>query len=111
MSFDNDTNRKRVKKMSDTLLMLVKSAKSNKASRDDLTSLLAPFVANLDRVVPRTTMPSDAYDTGHKPAPTSGNAPQWSSVLDMAREADLKDLTGALSVYLNRIDEYLEAKK
>ena len=33
--------------------------------------------------------------------------PQWSSIREMAEPADLSDLTVAMAVYLNRLDEAL----
>jgi len=103
----NETNAKRVEKMMDTLKLIGKSAKSNKATADDLAELLTPLIRKL-RPLMGAASPAGQQEPAHTSGRVGSTAPQWASVQDMAREASLKDLTGAMAVYLNRIDEALD---
>ena len=71
MAFENDTNRGRVEKLLETFGHIQKSAKSNRASPDDIAKLLAPFTAVLRdsgaldaamRCTPTTPAPVPADD-------------------------------------------------
>ena len=62
--------------------------------------------------IPKSPIGDNPCPTAHQTdsgriGPWTRKAPQWASVHDMAMQADLKDLTYAMAVYLNRIDEVL----
>lgn len=86
------TNETRVEKILEILALLEKSAASNKASTEDMQKLLDPVTRVLEApakvAVPR-------------------NEPLGLTIKKLAEEAPLKDLTYALAIYLNRIDEHL----
>lgn len=107
MAFENDTNRGRVKKMVETLALIVKSAESNRASGGDVADMLRPLTDALAAHGAESTPANAAPNASEQRGSWTGNAPQWASVHDMAEQADLKDLTVAMAVYLNRIDEAL----
>ena len=71
--------------------------------------MLTPLTAMLVRIGAMTEQPATSV-TPVTPVPESNtqHVPQWASVREMAEQADLKDLTYALAVYLNRIGEELE---
>ncbi len=102
MAFQNDTNRGRVQKMVETLALIGKSAAANRASNDDMADMLRPLTDALASHGVIVSQPA-----GEQRGSWTGKAPQWASVHDMAEQADLKDLTYAMAVYLNRIDEAL----
>lgn len=101
MAFENNTNTGRVLKMIETLDLIEKSAQSNNAEPDAVAEMLRPLI---ERLAP--------FGAGEatQPAPIrnpSTYAPQWASVREMCEKADLRDLTVALAVFHNRIDELL----
>lgn len=101
MAFKNDTNAGRVQKMVETLALIEKSARSNRAGKAEVAAMLQPLsqaLAALTGEMPATSEPFRSRLT---------RVPQWSSVRDMAEKAELSDLTVAMAVYLNRIDEAL----
>lgn len=109
MPFDNPTNEARVRKMVETLTLIRKSARSNNAAPAEIVTLLGPLFAALAELGikadhERRLMRDTA--TGKRGSCT-GRAPQWASIRDMAEQANLKDLTYAMAVYLDRIDEAL----
>lgn len=107
MAFENDTNRGRVLKMVETLQLILKSAQSNRAEVTDIQDMLRPLTDELAGLVVAAA-PTVAQDVRQEQRGSwTGKAPQWASVHDMAEQADLKDLTVAMAVYLNRIDEAL----
>lgn len=80
--------------MREFLGLILKSAESNKTGGDEVAALLSPLLADLS---PFMTVKSSS----------NPKAPSWFTVRQMAQEASLKDLTTAMAVYLNRIDEHL----
>lgn len=104
--FFNDTNKGRVEKMRSTLEVMDKSARSNKATAEQWAELLQPVVSFIAVVTegvydPTSTTPEAAQPARSKPH-------YWNDVRAMAEEADLHDLTFAMAVFLNRIDEQLK---
>ena len=113
MAFENRTNEVRVRKMLETLDLIEKSAKSNKASEMAIGFALEPVFRRLLQMAPglqsgavATEQPATAPEAAAR-GRTGVTAPQWASVRDMAQEASLSDLTYAMAVYINRIDEHL----
>lgn len=68
MSFDNDTNHKRVQKILDTLDLIEKSAKSNKAAPEEVTKLLSSVA---ERVSTPTEKPKGGTLQTYKSPPGS----------------------------------------
>lgn len=109
MTFHGVQNDGRVRKIVDTLDLISKSAKSNRVGSDDEYAMLKPVFDKLgefgwhlkDSLVPEQDSP-----TSERPR----SQPQWFTVRQMAQEASLQDLTYAMAVYLNRIDEELKRK-
>lgn len=103
MAFTNKTNQNRVTKILETLDLIEKSARSNQASQEEMDQLLAPLHERFGLV------PSAEPEPEPEPKGRVGaSAPPWASVMDMAREAPLKDLTRALGIFMNRLDEEVE---
>lgn len=48
MPFDNDTNRKRVAKIVETLALIETSAAANRATTEDMREMLAPILGRID---------------------------------------------------------------
>lgn len=107
MAFENDTNRGRVQKMVETLALITKSAESNRAKSDDVAEMLRPLTDALSAHGVGNAPSSETRSADAPRGSWTGQAPQWASVRDMAEQADLKDLTVAMAVCLNRIDEAL----
>ncbi|WP_298571953.1 hypothetical protein [uncultured Aliiroseovarius sp.] len=107
MPFVNQTNEGRVLKMVETLQLILKSAQSNRAEDADVQNMLRPLTDELAGLG-AVAAPTVAQDVSQEQRGTwTSKAPHWASVHDMAEQADLKDLTVAMAVYLNRIDEVL----
>lgn len=107
MAFENDTNLGRVKKMIETLQLIVKSAQSNRADDEAIRDLLRPLTDELAALGANIPRPVTEQRSAEQKGSWTGKAPQWASIHDMAEQADLNDLTVAMAVYLNRIDEAL----
>jgi hypothetical protein len=107
MAFENDTNIGRVQKMVETLQLILKSAQSNRADDEAIRDMLRPLTDELTALGANTDQPDKGQSDTEQRGSWTGKAPQWASVHDMAEQADLKDLTVAMAVYLNRIDEAL----
>ncbi|WP_299671698.1 hypothetical protein [uncultured Roseobacter sp.] len=101
--FQNNTNDKRVQKILENLRLIEKSARANKAGPEQVTDLLKPVVDHIMSMGAAITedAPSPPRAGNGKPAP-------YMTVKQMAEEASLPDLTYAMAVYLNRIDEHLK---
>ncbi len=107
MAFQNDTNTGRVAKMIETLRLIQKSAQSNRAADHEVAAMLQPLTDELAALGAAAPLTAAAQGNTEQRGSWTGKAPQWASVHDMAEQADLKDLTVAMAVYLNRIDEAL----
>lgn len=100
MAFDNNTNRGRVTRILETLILIDKSADSNEAGEVEVRAMLDPLYQKLGIV--------SEEKPGAEPEPKGrigSSAPPWASVMDMANEADLKDLSSALIIYHHRLTE------
>ena len=105
MAFENQSNIGRVERMQDLLKHILKSARSNRATPEEVVALLKPLTDDLSSigVRPETAkMPTPVASGGY-----SVSGPQWANVRDMAEQAELKDLTVAMAVMMNRIEEIL----
>ncbi len=103
MSFKNSTNATRVNKIVDTIALLQKSADSNEATSEEIWGMMERPLEAIGKLCDadvEAPEPVAKTTSLHKEA-------AWSSVMIMAREASLKDLTAAMAIYLNRIDEEL----
>lgn len=103
MSFHGVQNDGRVRKIVELLDLIQKSARSNRVGADDEQAMLKPVFDKLSEMGWHIATGATNPDTkgGQKDAP-------WFTVYQMAQEADLKDLTRAMAVYLNRIDGELK---
>jgi hypothetical protein len=96
-------NQARVRKVVENLDLIHKSARSQKAGPDEERELLAPVFKKLAAM-------GWHLQTGATNATSTTVRPQWDTVREMSREATLRDLTYAMAVFLNRIDEELNLK-
>ena len=104
MAFANDTNRGRVQRILDLLGLIEKSAQSNRAAQEDLAEMLAPLTERLTSADLLTPEPPEVARR------STTRVPQWATIRQMAEEAPLHDLTVALAVYMNRVDEALSER-
>jgi len=103
MSFHGVQNDGRARKIVETLDLIHKSARSNRVGADDEYAVLKPVFDKLSEMGWHiVTSASEPESKG-----TRKEAP-WFTVYQMAQEAELTDLTRAMAVYLNRIDEKLK---
>lgn len=112
MSFLNQTNVARVNKITEIITLLKKSAVSNKSTEKEIWDVVEPAIQALadlcDTETPKAPEPSvpDENKEGFL-GRQAVTPPKWASIRQMAEEVDLADLTVAMAVYLNRIDEHL----
>ena len=119
MPFNNDTNRKRVSKMLEILDLIEASALSNKASLDEITTILDPLLqriegapatrparADVSQAAPESRVEDKLATLPHRRGLAS---PPWQDMRDMAQTAPLKDLLIAMTVCLDRLDRELHA--
>jgi hypothetical protein len=134
MSFENPSNRGRALKIVDTLSHIEKSAKSNRASPDEIALMVAPVVEMLRlmgglraaeaaegtqrHATPPTAAPGAEPVQGAARRETplseasvpggrwsaSQNAPAWAIIRDAATTAPLSDLAAAMSICARRIE-------
>ena len=109
MAFQNLYNTSRVEKIVSIVALIETSANSNAATSEEIWELLSPALDALSALCgAETSAPTEAPVAA--PVATTKAHP-WHTVKQMAEEADLKDLTLAMAVYLNRIDDLLSSKK
>lgn len=121
--FINDTNAGRIAKMRDTVALLAKSAKSNKAPTEEIREVFAPLIEALDNIgaIASSGAAPEPEPSGLRqdglPVPDhlkKGSAyearPTWVDVRQMCEEAPLEHLTVALAVYMNRVDDALRER-
>lgn len=106
MSDFSRINRPRVVKILGQLANIQTSARSQRATTDEIAELLGPVHVQLDEW--GQSMAPDV------PAPTTNPGGQhthtqshWNSVIHMARTAPLKDAIAAMSIIANRVEEEL----
>lgn len=111
MSFYNDTNQGRINKIMDILALIDKSAKSNQVTPEQIFAYLERPINEIGRMSGMDTYPSEPVNNVPEPAPqkVSSNIqkPTWADVREMAETCPLKDLSVAMAVYMNRVDELL----
>lgn len=117
MSFDNETNVKRVTKINEIVDLLQKSATSNKATSDEIWSVMSPALDAISFLCgAETTSPAvEPEEKGSSPSVQHATdvcakvhkSPLKMCIKQAAEEADLADLTIAMAVYINRIDDVL----
>lgn len=105
-------NEPRVEKILHMLEVIQKSARSNRVDPDEIRDLLLPIIgatglANTARTMSAPVSPASTPE----PEPVT-HRPQGTPRLDMtirelAETAPLADLTFAVAVFLNRIDQHL----
>lgn len=116
MSFDNNTNHGRASKIVETLALIEKSATSNKATTEEVATMLAPVVAKLDALgvldapaasgdpapsdVDKVDVPGGAWASDKHPS-------KQATLHDLAVTAPLKDLSIVMAVIMNRFDEFV----
>lgn len=100
--FTNSTNQGRVTKIVETVNLLWKSAASNQASSEEVWALMEPALTAISDLL-GTEEPDKP-----EPAPqTTQEAPRYIQIREMAQEAPLKELTMAMAVFINRIEDEL----
>lgn len=108
MPFENDSNRKRVAKAIEAIDLIEKSARANRTPPGDVAAMLAPLAA---RLTAAGALPGTGGQLDPAPAPvprpSAPQPPLWATIRDMAEKAPLRDLTVALAVFLNRVEEEL----
>ncbi len=97
MSFNNDTNHKRVAKIIEILALLDKSAESNKAPPEDIHTVMAPIF--------------DAVEVPQAPVTKTPNERADMTIKRIAEETPLPDLSIAMQVFLIRVDEHFHSLK
>ena len=109
MAFENDTNTGRVLKLVEALALIEKSAKSNRADNAAIVAMVRPLSEALAELTGTSAATSSAAPMlpGVTIRAGTTRVPRWASVREMAETANLSDLTVAMAVYLNRIDEAL----
>lgn len=112
MTFFTPTNEKRVEKICEIVLLIQKSVQSNSASSEDVWKLMDPAIKDLEELLGEPPKPEgypvkDPEPKKPRHNPDSEERPS-SIIRRAAEEASLKDLTYAMAVYLNRIDEHLK---
>lgn len=126
MAFDNPSNRGRAAKIVEILNHVEKSAKSNRASEDEIGEILAPAVQALRALgaIPPAITPTQADRSDAVEQPARGtdaeprgkwaadhNAPAWATIRDVAENASLPDLATAMAVFAIRMDAALDDLK
>lgn len=126
-NFHTDTNKGRVAKMCDTVGLLQKSAKSNRATPEEINELMLPLVdalrdlgvtvvKNGDFVSATVDLASGEVTAAEKTAPprhprawTDGrpDSPAYATLHDLALNAPFADIGPALAVLTTRLDEAL----
>lgn len=108
MSFFNDTNRKRVQKICDLLDLLETSRTKNNESAESVWMLLQTAISQMESMLAGADAPEPS-EPQSEPQSRSKNSHtrQDIQIREAAQTASLKDLTMAMAVYLNRIDEEL----
>lgn len=106
MSNFTDINGPRVDRILKTLDMIQTSARSNRATPSEQAALLNPV---------RAALGADAEVPPASPAPVPCTAPagkvHWDNVIHMARTAPLPDLTKAMTVFLDRLEQHMHESK
>ena len=114
--FNNPTNLNRVKLIGETLDKLEKSASSNRVTPDEVAQMLLPVLDRFakiknsgDQMRPQSEIISEAamQPVGHLNSAVypHGRPHNWTTIKECAENAPLKDLTVALAVYMNRVEE------
>jgi len=114
--FDNPTNRNRVKHIGEILDKLEKSASVNRVTPDEIAEILLPVLGRFakiqnsgDQMRPQSEIVSEAamQPIGHLNSAVypHGRPHNWTTIKECAENAPLKDLTVALAVYMNRVEE------
>jgi len=113
MAFDNSSNRKRADKIAELLAHVKVSADSNKSSPHEIEVILQPvFKALADLGLSAGSSQTlkgeqEASAALQSTARAGQSEASYMCIKRAAEEASLSDLTYAMAVYLNRIDEHL----
>lgn len=118
MTVHTPTNQKRVQKIVEITELLAVSARSNKATPEDLWKLMEPAINHIQALVAGDTPVEDGTESDSESQPTEiepvssehnpdSVEPVRITIMKLAQSAPLKDLSLALAVYLTRIDEEL----
>lgn len=93
MAFENNTNMGRVEKMIETLRLIEKSAKANRATEAQIRATLAPVIEALARYIEDGATP---VTVAGKTAPAADLTAGERAALHLANRSSLRDLTAAL---------------
>lgn len=112
MSFDNGTNHNRVAKMLDQLNLIASSGKSNKATPTEMREMLDPLIETIQHVCSGADAPlAPSQEEQPVQRPVGFKSSRWADVRQMAEEAPLDELGGALAIYMNRVDDLLHQQR
>lgn len=105
-------NGPRVQKIIDMLEVINKSARSQRVGEAQIASLLSPIAQRMIDVEYGDT-PVEDEPSPQPSAPSKGTPkePLYITIKRTAEDAPLADLTYAMAVYVNRIDEHLKQPK
>lgn len=105
MSFNNETNNKRVTKIVETLQLIHKSGAANEIDREDMWNMLEPVINQVGEMIGEDPQKPEPEEEKPVRRNTTSRTPRWADVRQMAQEAPLQDLSVALAVFLSRFDE------
>lgn len=108
MTILNQTNRDRVDKMTGTLGLIRKSAKSNMATSDQLWDLLSPLIGSIETMISHEDIPEEPQSSSQPPE--LGSDPNFSQITVWAQTAPLRDLHAVMHQFMSRIDHELYSK-
>lgn len=125
MTIFTGTNKGRVDKITEIVGHLQKSVNANKPTPDEVWQLLQPAIDSISALCGAEAQQPDRAEAPEAPAvqePSQPDVPggawadkhhpaRWATIHDMAAQAPLDELTIAMRVYLNRIEEELETTR
>jgi len=111
MTLFTGTNEKRVQKIIEIIDLLAKSVEANNATTDDIWKLMEPAINHIGAFLACDTPVDYGDEAPVEPVKSEHNPdsvePTRITILNLANEAPLKDLSTAVSVYLHRVEEEL----
>lgn len=112
-NFQTQTNTGRAQKMVEILGHLETSAKSNRASTEEIDDLLAPVLEAMAQLGATIGEPRRIVGEPMAEAPAAPKATgnQWADAITMARECDLEAGMAAMTVLATRAEQELYERR